>query len=351
MITRRVPCVIVALIALVASLASCKKEAEAPVPEPVKISGAGATFPAPLYKTWIEHYRKTHKGVSIAYDPVGSGDGIKRFMSLEVDFGASDAAMSDEQMAKVGRGVKLIPAAAGIVALAYNLKGLNGTLRLPRDVYVDIFSGTIKSWNDPRIKQANPELNLPATAIIPVTRQDGSGTTFMLTNHFSTISAQWREKGPGVGKVVQWPSNAMSARGNEGVAGRIKMTEGSIGYVEYGYAQRAGLAMASLENKAGDFVAPTPARGRATLTNAQGRMPANLRMFFPDPDGQDSYPMVTYSWILLYAEYPDARKAAVLKEFVKWGLTEGQGFGETLGYCRIPEVVVGKAVAAVEGVK
>jgi phosphate transport system substrate-binding protein len=351
MIARPIPATIAMVVLLSELLVSCKKEAEVAAPPPVQISGAGATFPAPLYRAWIEQYQKARKQVSIGYDSVGSGEGIKKFMNQEVDFGASDAAMNDEQMSGVERGVKLIPAAAGIVVLAYNLKGLNGTLRLSRDVYVDIFSGAIKSWNDPRIKQANPELNLPPKAIIPVTRQDSSGTTFMLTNHFSAINTKWREHGPGVGKVVQWPAGAMSARGNEGVAGRIKITDGSIGYVEYGYAQRAGLAMAWLENTAGNFVEPLPIKGQATLTNTQGDMPANLRMFLPDPQGHDSYPLVTYSWILLYAKYPDSRKAAVLKDFVKWGLTDGQASGEALGYCRIPPAIVTMATTALEVVK
>jgi phosphate transport system substrate-binding protein len=351
MIVRRIPATFAVIVLLVGLLVSCKREAEKVAQPPIRISGAGATFPAPLYRAWIEQYQKAHKDVLIDYQPVGSGEGIKKFMALEVDFGASDAALNDEQIGKVQRGVKLIPAAAGIVVLAYNLKGLNGTLRLPRDVYVDIFSGAITSWNDPRIGQANKGLNLPATAIIPVTRQDSSGTTFILTNHFAAISQQWREKGPGIGKVVQWPASAMSARGNEGVAGRIKITDGSIGYLEYGYAQRAGLTMAWLENKAGSFIEPLPIKGQATLSNAQEDMPAHLRMFFPDAQGQDSYPLVTYSWILLYATYPDSRKAVILKDFLTWGLTQGQESSEALGYCRIPPAIVTKATTALEAVK
>ena len=192
----------------------------------------------------------------ISYEAVGSGEGIKRFMDQEVDFGASDAAMSDEQMTQVARGVKLIPATAGTIALACNLKGLTGPLKLPRDVYVDIFLGTIKDWNDPRLLQANPGLNLPANPIILVTRLESSGTTYALTNHLSAISPAWRDRGPGVGKLIEWPTHPMTARANEGVAGRIKITEGSMGYAEYGYAQRAGLPMAWLESKAGNFIAP-----------------------------------------------------------------------------------------------
>ncbi len=332
-------------------LASCQrqvKEAESPK---IKISGAGATFPAPLYKIWIETYQKAHKDVAISYDAVGSGEGIKRFQNQEVDFGASDAAMSDEQMDKVARGVKLIPATAGTIVLLYNLKGLAGPLKLPREVYVDIFSGKIKMWNDPRITQANPGLNLPANAIILVTRLDSSGTTFAFTNHLSAISPTWRDQGPGVGTYVQWPVNSMTAKGNEGVAGRIKLTDGAIGYVEYGYAQRAGLPMAWLENKAGNFIEPTLDSGRDTLVNTQQDMPANLRMFSPDPPGKSSYPLVTYSWILLYGSYPDTEKGAVVKDFVKWGITDGQSYAESLGYCPLPDFIRGLATKAIAEIK
>ncbi|MFZ5453603.1 MAG: phosphate ABC transporter substrate-binding protein PstS [Thermodesulfobacteriota bacterium] len=315
---------------------ACGQPATETKPKKIKIAGAGATFPYPLYKKWIEAYQKAHQDLSIFYDPVGSGEGIRRFVKQEVDFGASDAAMSDAEMAKVQRKVKLIPATAGIVVLAYNLPGVTGVLQLPREVYVGIFAGDIRKWDDPRIKQANQGLNLPSLNIIPVTRTDGSGTTYAFTNHLSAVSKDWRDRGPGVGKIVRWPAQAMSARWNEGVAGRVKITEGAIGYLEYSYAQRGGLAMAALENKAGKFIAPSPKFGQATLVNTQNDMPPNLRMFFPDPPGENSYPIVTYSWILLYGNYPDQKKAKALKDFVKWGITDGQDFSEDLGFCSLP---------------
>jgi phosphate transport system substrate-binding protein len=284
----------------------------------------------------MQAYNKAHKDLDISYDPVGSGEGIKRFVKQEVDFGASDAAMTDEEMARVERKVKLIPATVGIVVLAYNVKGLKGTLKLSRDLLVGIFSGDIKNWNDPRIKQANPDLNLPSMDIIPVARAEGSGTTYAFTNHLSATSKEWRDRGPGVGKVVGWPAQAMLARGNEGVAGRVKITDGAIGYMEYGYAQRAGLPMAELENKAGKFIAPSATAGQATLIATANDMPANLRMFLPDPPGDDSYPIVTYSWILLYGSYPDQKKAQALKDFVTWGITEGQKYASSLGYISLP---------------
>ena len=289
--------------------------------------------------------------MAINYEAVGSGEGIKRFLNQDVDFGASDAAMTDEQMNKVARGARLIPATAGTIVLLYNLKGLTGPLKLPREVYVGIFLGKIKMWNDPSITQANPGLNLPASAIILVTRLDSSGTTFAFTNHLGAISPTWRDQGPGVGTYVEWPKNSMSAKGNEGVAGRIKLTDGAIGYVEYGYAQRAGLPMAWLENKAGNFIEPAPSSGLDTLLNTQGDMPANLRLFFPDPPGKGSYPLVTYSWILLYGTYPDEKKGAAVKDFIQWGVTDGQRYAEALGYCPLPDFIRGLSTKAIGEVK
>lgn len=350
MTSRRVSTITVTLL-LLGLLCSCEQKTQEAAPQRIQISGAGATFPAPLYKKWIEEYGKRHEDVVISYEAIGSGEGTTRFINQEVEFAASDAALDDEQIGKIERGVKLIPATAGIVVLAYNLKGLNGPLKLPRDVYADIFTGAIKSWNDPRIKQANPAMNFPSSDIVLVTRQDSSGTTFAFTNHLSAVSKKWRDSGPGIGKVVQWPANTMTARGNEGVAGRIKISENSIGYVEYGFALRAGLAMAWLENKAGNFIQPMPASGQATLTNTQEDMPQNLRMFLPDPAGVDSYPLVTYSWILLYGKYSHPQKGAAVKDFVKWGIGEGQRYAETLGYCRVPSVVVELANKAIEEIQ
>jgi phosphate transport system substrate-binding protein len=350
MLAKRLSAILI-MITVLGLMVSCSQQAAKTQPRPIKIIGAGATFPYPLYRNWVQDYQDAHSEVGIVYEAVGSGEGVKRFLKQEVDFGASDAAMSDEEIAKVDRGVKLIPATAGLIVLAYNLKGVNGVLKLPREVYVAIFTGEIRRWDDPGIKQANPELNLPTLNIIPVTRTDSSGTTYAFTNHLSAISKTWRERGPGVGKVVQWPVNSMSARWNEGVAGRISITHGAIGYVEFGYAKRAGLAMAALQNKAGTFVEPSPARGQATLTNTQHDMPENRRMFFPDPPGESSYPIVTYSWILLYGTYQDQQKAEALKDFVKWGITEGQKFSDKLGFCSLPARIRELGVKGIDEIK
>ncbi|MHC1743926.1 MAG: phosphate ABC transporter substrate-binding protein PstS [Syntrophobacteraceae bacterium] len=345
---RLIPLVVIALLA---GMTACSRQTTETSVQQIKIVGAGATFPHSLYKQWILAYQGAHEGVSISYDAVGSGEGVRRFTRQEVDFGASDAAMSDEEMARVDRGVRLIPATAGIIVLAYNVKGLKGVLKLPREVCVGIFSGGIRRWDDPGIKQANPGLNLPGLDIIPVTRADSSGTTFAFTNHLGAVSATWRDQGPGIGKLVKWPPGSMSARGNEGVAGRIKLTDGAIGYVEYGYAQRASVAMALVENKAGRFIEPSPAHGQVSLTSTQNDMPENRRMFLPDPDGENSYPIVTYSWILLYGSYPDQKKSEVVKDFVRWGITEGQKFSESLGFCSLPTRVRELGIRNIEAIR
>jgi phosphate transport system substrate-binding protein len=308
----------------------------------VALRGAGATFPAPLYERWVQTYRK------VTYDVVGSGEGSRRFIAGSVDFGASDAALSDEQIARVKTGVRLVPVTAGIVVLAYNVPGLDRPLRLSRVVVGDIFAGRIRTWNDPRVAAINPGATLPNRTIAVVARQDGSGTTFALTNHLSAISADWRERGPGASTLVDWRGRAMLARGNEGVAGRIKVSEDSIGYVEYHFARKLKLPMATLENKAGRFVAPSEESGQAALAATAGRMPPNLRLFMPDPDGDDAYPIVSFSWLLLYQTYPDVQKAAALKKFLAWSLTEGQRVSRELGYIPRPPEVASQSLAAVD---
>lgn len=318
--------------------------------ERVVLRGAGATFPAPLYRKWIDVYTKANPNVAIEYQDVGSGEGIKLFLDNAVDFGASDSALNDEQIQQAKAGATLVPATAGVIVLAYNLPDVEGTLKLSRDVYADIFLGKIREWNDPRIQALNPGLKLPQQTITLIARQDSSGTTYALTNHLSAISEAWR-KGPGTGKVVNWPGVSMTARGNEGVAGRIKRSWGSLGYVEYGFAKRLGLPVIHLQNKAGTFVEPSLNSGQAALAANVDQIPANLRVFLPDPEGQDSYPIVTFTWLLLYDQYPDQRKVAALKGFVNWALTDGQRYGNEMGYIPLPGSVATLARAAVDHVR
>lgn len=350
MTARRLPLVFLAVTVciLLVRESGSKTGADLP-PGTVQIHGAGSTFAAPLQKRWIEAYQKLRPKVLVRYEANGSGEGTKQFLTGAVDFGASDAALSDEEIATVKTGAQLVPVMAGSIVLAYNLDGLSKPLRLSRAVYADIFLGKITSWDDPRIQEINPGVKLPRQDIALVVRQDGSGTTYAFTNHLSAISTEWRERGPGVGRVIAWPRPTMAVPGNEGVAGRIKLSKGALGYVEYGIAQRGNLAMAWLENKAGEFVQPHGGSGLASLLNI--RMPENLRVFEPDPEGEDSYPIVTYSWVLLYKTYDNPDKAAAVKAYVGWCLTDGQAFNESLGFVRLPPQVVSRGVRAIEGIR
>ena len=329
----------------------CALSAGAPVraQSALPIRGAGATFPAPLYKAWIDAFAQVRPEWSFAYDAVGSGEGISRFVAGVVDFGASDAAMTDEQIAKVAGGVRMIPATAGLVAVIYNIPGLTAPLKLPRELLPAIFTGELTEWDDPRIAAANPGAALPSRTIAIVARLDSSGTTFALTNHLSALSEGWRSS-HGVATRIDWPGRTMLMRGNEGVAGRVLQTEYSIGYAEFGFAQRLGLQMAELQNAAGAFVGPNTASGEAALVGSAAEMPENLRMFVGDPAGAGSYPIVTYSWLLLFASYPDPQRGDAVRQLVRWGLTEGQKLSADLGYIPLPEPVAARALAALDTV-
>jgi phosphate transport system substrate-binding protein len=316
----------------------------------VVLQGAGATFPAPLYKKWIGVFTAQNPDVAVEYKDVGSGEGVQRFLARTVDFGASDGALTDEQIARVEAGARLVPATAGMVVLAYNLPGLGGALKLSREVYADIFLRKIAKWNDPRIKAINPGLTLPNRNIVIAARQDRSGTTFALANHLSAISSEW-QRGPGVGYAVDWSGRAMLARGNDGVAGLVKASEGAIGYVEYGFAERLRLPMAQLQNKAGRFVAPSDRTGQAALASNAKQMPENLRLYIPDPDGDESYPIVSLTWLLLYERYGDPQKSAAIKRFVTWGLSLGQSYSPELGYITLPADVARHSRAALEHIQ
>jgi phosphate transport system substrate-binding protein len=310
----------------------------------VTLQGTGATFPAPLYQRWFTEYNKAHPDVQINYQALGSGAGIKQFQQHLVDFGASDAAMTDEEMAAVSEGVVLLPMTAGAVVLGYNLPDISQPLKLSRDAYVGIFLGKITQWNDPAIAKANPGVTLPDTKIQPVVRSDGSGTTFVFTSHLSAISNSWKS-GPGAGKSVNFPS-AVAGKGNPGVAALIKETPGAIGYVEYGYAMQTHMPMAILQNKSGNYIKPDLQAGKAALASVQ--LPANLRGWITDPQAADAYPIVTYTWLLCYKKYQDHQKWATLKSVIQYGLDQGQGVSAELGYIPLPPSVVDADKKALE---
>lgn len=313
----------------------------------VELRGAGATFPAPLYKAWIERFQKEHAGVTLRYEPVGSGEGIARFTAGAVDFAGSDVAVpttSEDRAAGVGA---QFPVTAGMVALAYNLPGVAGQLKLPRDVYADIFQGKIRRWNDPRIVAANRQLHLPARDIAVVAREESSGTTFAFTSHVATISPSWAESGIGVGKKASWPEFVACAKGNDGVAALVKRREGAIGYVEYGYAKRVGLPVAALENKEGKFVSPSPEAGAAAINQSSYLGLGNLKASILDPSSPGAYPIVSYSWLILHWDYP-AEQLKAVNDFADFILDDGQKMALDLGYVPLPAPVAyrGKAVLA-----
>jgi len=313
----------------------------------VELHGAGATFPAPLYQAWITRFQKDHPDVAIRYDPIGSGEGLARFASGVVDFAGSDIPIPATGAERFGRIGAQLPATAGMIVLAYNLPGMTGALKLPRSVYSDIFLGKIRRWDDQRITAANPDLHLPATNIAVIGRLDSSGTTYAFTSHLAAVNPEWTESGPGVGKIVSWPNVAMLARGNEGVASRIKISDGAIGYVEYGFAQRLGLPMAALENKEDKFVAPTSEAGAASIRASAQLGLDSLAASVVDPSGADAYPIVTYSWLMLLRTYP-ADQGHAMRSFIDFALGEGQKIAPDLGYIPLPPAVadLGKAVVS-----
>jgi phosphate transport system substrate-binding protein len=313
----------------------------------VTLNASGATFPAPLYQRWFAEYNQAHPDVRVNYQGVGSGAGIKSFTQGLTDFGACDAAMSDKEIAAVKTGgVVLLPMTAGSIVISYNLPGVTQTLQLPRDVYPAIFDGEITNWNDPKLVAANPGVTLPDLPITVASRADGSGTTFNFTGHLSAISPDFKAK-IGQGKLVKFPG--VAGKGNDGVAALIKQTPGTIGYVEFGYAKNTGLPMATLQNQAGKFVAPSPESGSAAL--AQVPLPDNLRAFITDPAGDASYPIVTYTWWLVHGTYDKPGVADAIKALANWALTDGQKLSPDLGYLPLPDVVVTKVQAAVTTIK
>ncbi len=316
----------------------------------VAITAAGASFPAPLYQRWFQDFNKINPKVQINYQSVGSGAGVEQFTKGTVDFGASDTAMKDDEIAKVpaDKGVILLPMTAGSIVIGYNLPDVP-ELKLPRDVYTEIFAGKITKWNDPKIAAANPGAKLPDQAITVVHRSDGSGTTAVFTKHLSAISPDWKST-VGEGKTVEWPKTGtfVGAKGNEGVTAQVLQTVGGIGYVEYGYAKNNNLKFASLQNKAGTFVVPNDESASEALATVP--LPENLRAFIEDPEGAKSYPIVTYTWMLVPKTVADANKAKAIEAMVEYGLNEGQKVSSELGYVPLPQSVKEKVAAAADGI-
>lgn len=312
----------------------------------VRITGAGASFPFPLYTTWFQAFGQANRGIRIDYQSTGSGAGIQAFINRTVDFAASDAAMTDEQIAQVNGGAILLPMTAGAIVLAYNLPGVED-LKLPRDVYPEIFAGKVTNWNDPKIVAANPGAKLPDLRITVVRRSDASGTNFVFTKHLSTIDPEFKSA-VGFGTSVQWPNlpNFVGAPRNDGVAATVMQTPGAIGYIEYGFAKLSKQPVALLQNKAGKYIKADSETGMAALASADFSGD-DLRVWVSDPTGEKAYPIATFTWMLFYKNLNKPEVTAGLRSMVEWGITEGQKMADGLGYIPLPEVVVKRVRAEI----
>jgi phosphate transport system substrate-binding protein len=314
---------------------------------PTTINGAGASFPFPLIDTWRVEYETVDPSTTVNYQSIGSGGGVKQFTEKTVDFGATDAPLTPEEET-AAPGAVHIPETIGSVVAAYNIPGVpDKGLKLTGPLLADIFLGKITKWNDPRIVELNPELSLPDADIITVHRSDGSGTTFVWTDYLSAVSSEWSDT-IGKGKSVQWPGG-IGAPGNEGVANGIRGSENSIGYVELTYALTTGMPFAFVQNQAGNFVEPTLASTEAAVAASAADLPAGdaswNNVTLVNAPGDDSYPIASFSYLLLYKELADNptitdAKAQALIDFVRWAITDGQQFAPELEYVPLPEPVV-----------
>ena len=301
------------------------------------LTGAGATFPYPLYSKWFNEYAEK-RGVKINYQSIGSGGGIRQLSERTVDFGATDAPMSDAELAKAKGGTIMhIPTVLGAVVVIYNLPQLSQPLKLNGETIAAIFQGQITRWNDARIAALNAGVALPATDILVVHRSDGSGTSYVFTDYLSKVSPAWATK-PGRGKEVQWPVG-LGAKGNEGVAGQVKQTPGAIGYAELAYATQNKLSTASITNAAGESIAPTIASVTAAAAGASARLPSttDYRVSIVNAAGAGVYPISSFTWIILYEKQADGAKGKKLVDFLRWALSDGQPMGAALDYAPLPE--------------
>lgn len=308
----------------------------------VDLTGAGATFPYPIYSKWFSDYA-TKTGVKINYQSIGSGGGIRQLSENTVDFGASDSPMSDDEMSKAKGGPVLhIPTVLGADVVTYNLPGVTAALKLTPEVIAAIFMGSVKKWNDNRIASLNTGVSLPNQDILVVHRSDGSGTTYIFTDYLSTAVPAWKTA-VGKGKEVKWPVG-VGAKGNEGVAGQVKQTPGAVGYVELAYAKQNNLPIAAVRNQAGQYVAASVPAVTAAAAGYAKNLPANTdyRISIVNAPGADSYPISSFTWILVYQHQRDATKGKKLVDFLNWALTDGEASVATLDYAPLPADMAAK---------
>jgi len=296
------------------------------------MTGAGATFPYPIYSKWFDEYAKVDPSVRFNYQSIGSGGGQKQIIKQTVDFGATDGPMSDQNLAKAPGKILHIPTVAGAVVITYNLAG-NPTLKLDGPTIANIFLGNITKWNDPVIAGQNPGVQLPGDDILVVHRSDGSGTSFIFTDYLSKVSPEWKS-GVGANTAVKWPVG-LGADGNDGVSGQIQQTPGAFGYVELVYAVQNKMPAAEIKNAAGNYISPNPDSVTAALASAQ--IPDDFRFSMTNPSGAQSYPIAGVTWLLVYQKQDNADKGKKMVEFLNWALTKGEDMAAPLDYAPLPQ--------------
>ena len=315
----------------------------------LRINGAGATFPYPIYSKWFSEYNKLHANVEINYQSIGSGGGIQQVSKQTVFFGATDGPMTPEQLTAAPGKILHFPTVLGAVVPVYNIPNVTAELKFSGPLLADIFLGKITKWNDPAIAKLNAGVTLPATDITVAHRADGSGTTYIWVDYLAKVSPEWKSKA-GVATSVNWPTG-VGGRGNEGVAGLVKQTPGAIGYVELIYALQNKIAYGSVLNAAGESVKATVQSVTAAAAEAAKAMPADFRVSITNAPGKGVYPISSFTWILLYENAKDKNQAKTMVDFMKWALSDGQKFAADLGYAPLPEAVVKLELAALAKVK
>jgi phosphate transport system substrate-binding protein len=314
------------------------------------LTGAGATFPYPIYSKWFSEYA-TQAGVRINYQPIGSGGGIRQLTAGTVDFGASDAPMTDAELAKTPFPVLHFPTVIGAVVVTYNLPSVTKPLSLTGDVIAAIFQGEITRWDDTRITTLNPGVTLPAKDILVVHRSDGSGTTYIFSDYLSAVSPAWA-KSPGRGKELQWPVG-LGAKGNEGVSGQVTQTEGAVGYTELAYAVQNKLPTVRIRNATGEFVAPSVESATAAAAGSVAKLPANTdyRISIVNAPGKGAYPIASFTWLLVPTRIENAEKGRKLKDFLHWYLEKGEAMASELDYAPLPPSMITRLGARIDSIQ
>jgi phosphate transport system substrate-binding protein len=313
------------------------------------INGAGATFPNPIYSKWFSEYSQLHPNVKINYQPIGSGGGIRQVTEGTVDFGASDVTMTDQQISGAKVKVMAIPTVLGGVVPVYNLPGASKDLNFSGDVIADIYLGKINNWNDARIAKDNPGVSLPSHAILPVYRSDGSGTSFIFTDFLSKVSPAWNS-GPGKGASISWPTG-IGQKGNEGIAGMVRQSPYSFGYVELLYAVQNKMSYGQVKNASGKFVKASTDSVTAAAAAAAKTMPADYRVSISNAPGADAYPISSFTWLLIPTHSSDSAKTKALTDFLGWMLDHGEAEAAPLTYAPLPKPVqdmVRKSIATIK---